>query len=151
MFRHSQQHESQPNQNSIVSVHSFEKTSICCVWCSYIKGLVHIQNNIYSPPCHQKCSCLSFFSWKEIKVFEENIPGFFSIKGTSIGINELKVQIAFSVQLQRALHDPSWGIKVLSSEKIGHFLKKFNLKYFLTPNAHLGLALRCAPTTSNIM
>jgi len=29
--------------------------------------------------CHPRCLCLSFFSLKEIKVFEENIPGFFSI------------------------------------------------------------------------
>ncbi len=50
---------------------------------SMIKGLVHFQNKnfliIYSPPYHPTCSCLSFFSRKEIKVFEENIPGFFSI------------------------------------------------------------------------
>jgi len=32
---------------------------------------------IYSPPCHPRCSCLSFFSQKEIKVFDENIPGLF--------------------------------------------------------------------------
>ncbi len=35
--------------------------------------------------------------------------------------NGLKVQIAVSVQLQKALYDPSRGIRVLSSEKIGHF------------------------------
>jgi len=34
---------------------------------------------IYSPPCHPRCPCHSFFSRKEIKVFDENIPGFFSI------------------------------------------------------------------------
>ncbi len=47
------------------------------------KGLVHFQIKksliIYSPPCHPRCSFLSFFRWKEIKVFEENISGFFSI------------------------------------------------------------------------
>jgi len=32
---------------------------------------------IYSPPCHPRCPCLSFLSRKE--VFDENIPGFFSI------------------------------------------------------------------------
>jgi len=30
---------------------------------------------IYSPPCHPRC----FFSRNEIKVFDENIPGFFFI------------------------------------------------------------------------
>ncbi len=41
------------------------------------KGLVHFQNKyfmiIYSPQCHPRCSCLSFFSQIEIKVFKENI------------------------------------------------------------------------------
>ena len=96
---------------------------------------------IYSPPCHPRCSCLSFFSRKEMKVFEENIPGFFSILWTSLGFNGLKVQIAVSVQLQRALHDPRRGIRVLSRETIGHFLKKnilFNHK------CSSCTALRCA-------
>jgi len=31
---------------------------------------------IYSPPCHPRCPFLSFFSLKEIKVFDENFPGF---------------------------------------------------------------------------
>jgi len=47
-----------------------------------IKGVVHLKKLlliIYSPPCHPRCPCLSFFSRKEIKVFDENIPGFFSI------------------------------------------------------------------------
>jgi len=35
---------------------------------------------IYSPPCYPRCPCLlSFFSRKEMKVFDENIPGFFYI------------------------------------------------------------------------
>jgi len=34
---------------------------------------------IYSPSFHPRCPCHSFFSRKEIKVFDENIPGFFSI------------------------------------------------------------------------
>jgi len=29
-------------------------------------------------PCHPRCQCLSFFSRKEINVFDENIPAFFS-------------------------------------------------------------------------
>ncbi len=41
-----------------------------------------------------------------------------------MGANGLKVQIAVSMQLQRALHEPSRGITVLSSESIGNFLKK---------------------------
>jgi len=50
-----------------------------------IKGVVHLKKKkkllliIYSPPCHPRCPCLSFFIQKEIKVFDENIPGFFSI------------------------------------------------------------------------
>jgi len=47
---------------------------LCVVWAMlFLKGVVH------SPPCHPRCSCLSFFIRKEIKVFDENIPGFFSI------------------------------------------------------------------------
>ena len=34
---------------------------------------------IYSPPSHPRCSCLYFFSGKEIKFLEENIPGLFII------------------------------------------------------------------------
>uniref|UniRef100_A0A672KPK5 Tight junction protein ZO-2-like n=1 Tax=Sinocyclocheilus grahami TaxID=75366 RepID=A0A672KPK5_SINGR len=34
---------------------------------------------IYSPPCHPRCLRRSFFSRKESKVFDENIPGSFSL------------------------------------------------------------------------
>jgi len=50
---------------------------------SKIKGVVHFLKIllliIYSPPCHPRYPCHSFFSGKEIKVFDENIPGFFFI------------------------------------------------------------------------
>jgi len=36
---------------------------------------------IYSPPCHPRCPCLAFFGRKEIKVFDENIPGFSPYNG----------------------------------------------------------------------
>ncbi len=39
---------------------------------------------IYSPPCDTR-SCLSFFSRKEIKVSEENIPGFSPYRGLQRG------------------------------------------------------------------
>jgi len=41
----------------------------------YVKGVVHFKKKlliIYSPPCHPRCPCHSFFSQKEIKVFDEN-------------------------------------------------------------------------------
>jgi len=46
-----------------------------------VKGVVHFKKKknlliIYSPPCHPRCPRLSFFNRKEIKVFDENIPGF---------------------------------------------------------------------------
>jgi len=41
----------------------------------------------------------SFFSRKEIKVFDENIPGF------SLGTKRFKVKMRVSEQLQRALND----------------------------------------------
>jgi len=53
---------------------------------SVFKGVVHFKKKkkllliIYSPPCHPRYPCHSLFSRKEIKVFDENIPGFFSIK-----------------------------------------------------------------------
>jgi len=52
---------------------------------SALKGVVHLKKKkkllliIYSPPCHPRYPCLSFFSRKEMKVFDENIPAFFSI------------------------------------------------------------------------
>ncbi len=57
-----------------------------------------------------------------------------------MGDNGLKVQITVSVQLQRALNDPSRRIRVLSREIISHFLKKYKCIYFLTTNAHPALA-----------
>jgi len=36
---------------------------------------------IYSPPRLPRCPSLSFFSLKEIKVFDENIPGFSPLNG----------------------------------------------------------------------
>jgi len=49
-----------------------------------IKSVVHFKKKklliIYSAPCHPRSGDEdSFFSRKEIKVFEENIPGFFSL------------------------------------------------------------------------
>ncbi len=60
---------------------------------------------ICSSTCHPRCSCLSFFSHKEIKFLEENLPGFFSIYHTSMVANDVKVKNAVSMQLERALHD----------------------------------------------
>ncbi len=43
--------------------------------------------------------------------------------------------VANDLKVQRTLHDPSRGRRVLSSETIGHFLKKINkyiFIYFLT-------------------
>ncbi len=37
-------------------------------------------------------------------------------------LNGLKVKNAVSMQLQRALHDPSRGIRVISNGTIGYFL-----------------------------
>jgi len=42
---------------------------------------------IYSPPCHPRCPCHSFFSQKEMKVFDENIPAFSSYNGLQWGPN----------------------------------------------------------------
>ncbi len=64
--------------------------------------------------------------------------------------NDFKAQNTVSVQLQRALQDPSRGIRVLSSETIGRFLKKTIFIHFLTTNAGLALALRCACVSSHI-
>ncbi len=74
---------------------------------------------------------------------EENILGFVSILCTSIVANGLKVQIAVSMQLQGALHDPIRGIRVISSKSICNFLKKNKNKMniLLTTNAGLTLAL----------
>ncbi len=44
--------------------------------------------------------------------------------------NGLKVQILVSMQLQMALHDPSRGIRELSSKMIGYLKKKPNVYTF---------------------
>ncbi len=63
-----------------------------------------------------------------------------------MGTNRLKVQIAVSMQLQMALHDPTQGIRVLCSKTISHFLKQYI--YILTLNAHrLALAVLCVSMT----
>jgi len=51
-----------------------------------VKGVVHFKKKkllliIYLPPCHPRCPCLSIFSRKEIKFFDENIPGFSQYNG----------------------------------------------------------------------
>jgi len=53
---------------------------IGCVLSSFVKGVVHFKKKqllliIYSPPCHPRYPRISFFSQKDIKVFDENIPG----------------------------------------------------------------------------
>jgi len=47
-----------------------------CFVCAMVVKLLLI---IYSLPCHPRCPRHSFFSRKEIKVFDENIPAFFSM------------------------------------------------------------------------
>jgi len=49
------------------------------------KGVVPLKKEqllliIYSP-CHPRCPCLSFFSRREIMVFDESIPGFSPYNG----------------------------------------------------------------------
>ncbi len=44
-----------------------------------------------------------------------------------MGASGLKVQISVSLQHQRALHDPSQGIRIASSKTIGHFLKEIKI------------------------
>ncbi len=48
-----------------------------------------------------------------------------------MGANGLKDQIAVSMLLQRALHDPSRGVRVLSSEKICHLKKIIIIIYII--------------------
>jgi len=63
---------------------------------------------IYSPPYHQGHPCHSFFSRKEIKVFDENIPGFSPYKGLQWEPNGSRSKRQFQCKLQtvqRALND----------------------------------------------
>ncbi len=64
-----------------------------------------------------------FFQLKQIKVFEENIPRFFHLKWTSIGVNRLKVQIALSMQLQMGLHYPrqTWILDDMGLSELSEF------------------------------
>jgi len=101
------------------------------VWEKLLKELFTLKNLlliIYSPPCHPRCPCLSFFSRKEIKVFDENIP-------TSLGTKRFKVQMRVSVQLQRALNDTPWTVwfpmkSIIWRKSWNVFIK--NLNFFMT-------------------
>ncbi len=66
-----------------------------------------------------------------------------------MGMNA-KAQTAVSIQLQNILNTPSRGIRVLSSETIGHFLKKNYCIYILTIDSHFARALRCTCMSSRI-
>jgi len=50
--------------------------SVCFSW-----DLAPLVINIIFFPCHPRCPCHYFFSRKEIKVFDENIPGFSPYNG----------------------------------------------------------------------
>jgi len=63
---------------------------------------------IYSPPCHPRGPRLFFFSQKEIKVFDENIPGFSPYNGLQWEPNGSRFKRQFQCKLQtveRALND----------------------------------------------
>jgi len=66
-----------------------------------LQGVVHFKKKTH-PHVHvhnPRFPCLSFFSRKEIKVFDENIPGFFIILVTK----QFKVQKTVSVQTVQGL------------------------------------------------
>jgi len=60
---------------------------------------------IYSTPCHPRYPCLSFFSRKEIKVFDENIPGFSPCNGLQWEPNGSRSKRQFKCRLLRALNN----------------------------------------------
>ncbi len=66
-----------------------------------VEGEVHFQNLnfliIYSPPCHPRCSCVSSVT-KKFRFLRKTFQDFSPYSG-----------------LQRALHNPSLGTRVLSS------------------------------------
>jgi len=67
------------NATTTAIIHSINTNSVG--FSSFtVKGVVHFKKKqnkkkllliIYSPPCHPRCPCLSFFRRKEIKVFDE--------------------------------------------------------------------------------
>jgi len=58
---------------------------------------------IYSPPYHPRCPCLSFFSQKEIKVFDENITGFSPYNGLQWEPNGSRSKRQFQCKLFKGL------------------------------------------------
>ncbi len=138
------------------------RTQVCygAVWWSALswlynnKGVVHFQIKnfliIYSLPCHPRCWFLQS-QWNQgccfflVFFLDKNIPGFFSIYWTSMVANGLKVQILVSLQLQRALCDPSQGVRALSSKKMSFSKKNTNR---LTFNAKCS---SCTSSTPHIM
>jgi len=64
------------------------------------KGVVHFKKKF----SHPRCPCHSFFSRKEIKVFDENIPGFSPFNGLQGEPNGSRFQCKLQT-IQRALND----------------------------------------------
>ncbi len=64
-------------------------------------------------PCHPRCSCLSFFSWKEIVFWGKHSKIFLHIIDLNGG--------HFNVTSKGS--DPSQGTSVLSRETIRHFIR----------------------------
>ncbi len=74
---------------------------------------IHLTINLHSCIFLQSQRNYFFFLWKHCRI-SLHIVDFYS---------GFKVQIAVSTQLQKALHNPSQGIRDLSSETIGNFIK----------------------------
>jgi len=112
----------------------------------YLKGLVHFRIKIswsFTDP-HVIQDVYVFLSSVEKKLcFLRKTFQDFS-QWASKATNGLKVQIVVSVQLQRALQDPRWGISVLSRETNCHFLKKIIKMYILFNH-------KCSSCTSSAM
>jgi len=65
-----------------------------------LKGVAKtFAGNLLTPSCHPRCPCHSFFSRKEIKVFDEKIPGFLPYNG--VGTKRFKVQMRVSTDYER--------------------------------------------------
>jgi len=91
---------------------------------------------IYSPPCHLRCPRLSFFRWKEIKVFDENIPRFSPYKWTSLGTKRFKVQMRVSENLGMFSSKTliSFRLKKERREHLGWHGGKLSAKVFFKVN-----------------
>ncbi len=94
------------------------------------------------PPCHPRCSCLSFFRKKKKVFWGKHFRIFLNIVDLNSGQWVEGSNCHFNA-LQKALHDRSQGIRVISCITICHFLKNKNDILFIHKRSSCTISAMC--------